>query len=178
MNISPFDWKRSEPVIQLFKSVFSASEGVSEGKLIGELVRNLISSTSENDLFGFIAENKGEIIGAIFFSRLSLTTGQTAFILSPVAVSTTHQGKGIGQQLINYGIAALNEKNVEVIVTYGDPDYYSKVGFKQISEEIIKAPFDLSHPHGWLAQSLTNEPLTITEAKSTCVKALNKQIYW
>ena len=36
-----------------------------------------------------------------------------------------------GQQLINFGLAHLKEIGVELVFTYGDMNFYSKVGFKQ-----------------------------------------------
>lgn len=83
-----------------------------------------------------------------------MPSGQRAFILSPVAVSTDVQGKGVGQALIRYGLDHLKSLGVELVFTYGDPGYYSKVGFEQITEAIVKAPWPLSQPIGWLALAL------------------------
>jgi predicted N-acetyltransferase YhbS len=54
-----------------------------------------------------------------------------AYILSPVAVHTDHQGQGVGQQLINFGIQHLKEDGVTLIFTYGDPEFYKKLAFTQ-----------------------------------------------
>ena len=127
---------------------------------------------------GFVAFLEEEIIGCIFFSRLALPNENVAFILSPVAIATEQQGNGIGQELIRYGVEYLRSKNVDLLFTYGDPAFYSKVGFQQISEDIVKAPFKLTQPEGWLAQSLRNGVIDAVEGSSQCVKALNKQEYW
>lgn len=47
---------REEDIIALFTSTFTASEGMEEGALIGDLVRNLLAGTAEMDLFVFSAE--------------------------------------------------------------------------------------------------------------------------
>ena len=104
--------------------------------------------------------------------------GEVAFILSPVAISTSVQGSGIGQQLINYGLNQLKSLSVNLVFTYGDPNYYSKTGFKQISESIMKAPFELSQPEGWLAQPLDSNPIKATQGATKCVEALSDQKYW
>lgn len=178
MDCHPFDTSSSQEVIDLFTNTFSDSEGSEEGQLIGQLVEKMITTTDKDDLIGFVTTSGGSIIGCIFFSRFILPNDKLAFILSPVAIATEHQGNGIGQELINYGIAQLKSSNTNLVFTYGDPNYYSKVGFQPISEEIIKAPLILSHPEGWLAQSLDGSPINPVEGKTECIEALNDQRYW
>lgn len=55
-------------------------------------------------MFGFIAEDEGNVIGCIFFTRITVENEINAFILSPVAIATHYQNKGIGQKLIKFGI--------------------------------------------------------------------------
>lgn len=178
MELSLFNSSQSKEVIELFTKVFSASENEKEGQSIGNLVSNLIATTDPQDLIGFVAISDGEIVGSIFFSRLVLPGEQTAFILSPVAVATNQQGKGIGQQLINFGISHLKSQGVNLLFTYGDPDFYARVGFKPISESIVKAPLKLTFPQGWLAQSLDGRPINAIKGTAHCVEALNDQKYW
>jgi putative acetyltransferase len=178
MKVSTFSVSQSQDVINLFTKVFSESEGKDEGESIGNLVTDLIITTDERDIVGFVAVLEEEIVGSIFFSRLTLPSEKIAFILSPVAIATKQQGQGIGQQLIRYGIEHLKCKDVDLVFTYGDPAFYSKVGFQQINEDIVKAPLKLTQPEGWLAQSLENDVIEAMEGSSECVKALNKQEYW
>ena len=178
MNLSGFNSSQSHEVINLFTTVFSSSEGQEEGLLIGKLVSELITTTAAQDLLGFVATDQDKIIGCIFFSRLTFDNNANAFILSPVAVHTKHQGQGIGQQLITFGINHLKEINVDLVFTYGDPKYYSKVGFTHVSEKSVKAPLKLTCPEGWLAQSLTENIVEPISGVSHCVGALNKQVYW
>ncbi len=109
MKISTFSSSQSQDVINLFTKVFSDSEGHDEGESIGSLVSDLIITTDERDIVGFVAVMEEAIVGGIFFSRLTLPSEKNAFILSPVAIATEHQGKGIGQQLIGYGIEYLTK---------------------------------------------------------------------
>ena len=173
-------YKKSDEVEigQLFTKVFSDSEGPAEGALIGDLVFDLMKSTEPHDFFGFIATEQEQIIGAIFFTRLSFDMPVEAFILAPVAIHTDYQGRGIGQKLINYGIDQLREKGVKLVFTYGDPNFYSKVGFHCITEDVVKAPFELTQPEGWLCQSLDGREVESIPGKSTCVEAFNKPEYW
>ena len=154
MKLSQFKSSDTQEVIELFTNVFSASEGKSEGHIIGNLVSELIATTDSEDLIGFAAVSDERLVGGIFFSRFIVPSDEVAFILSPVAVATGEQDTGIGQQLINHGLNHLKSLKVRLVFTYGDPSFYSKVGFSQISEKVVNAPFELSYPHGWLAQSL------------------------
>lgn len=171
--------KNNDLILPLFfERVFSDSEGAEEGKILKQLVCDLLQTTPNEDLIVFVAKEKEEIIGSIIFSKVTFGSFKNAFILSPVAIATSHQKQGIGQQLINEGKKYLKEQNVELLLTYGDPNYYAKVGFKAIKEEQIKAPYALSFPHGWLAQSLNNNALPIIKEKPQCVLALSHQHYW
>ena len=178
MNFAAYNSEQSQEIIKLFTEVFSDSEGQEEGRVIGQLVSELISTTDPQKLFGYVSISDGNIIACIFFSRLTLPSSKNAFILSPVAVSSQKQGKGGGQQLINFGIQQLKNSGVELVFTYGDPNFYSKVGFVNIGEDVVKAPMKLTYPEGWLAQSLNNKGITSEVGVTKCVDALNKQKYW
>ena len=174
------DYKgKEDEIIDLYIATFSDSEGSDEGKLIGGLVKSLLETTKENDLFIFLSWNEKELVGSIIFSRLTYPEDKrNVFILAPVAVTTSSQRKGIGQSLLNHGLNNLKGFDIDVVITYGDPNYYEKVGFKQISEEMARAPLKLRQPEGWLAQTLNHNKLYPLKGPSHCVEALNNQIYW
>jgi len=178
MKFSLFDESKSHAAIDLFKRVFSASEGEAEGQVIADFVANLIATTAPRDLIGCIAEENDIVVGCIFFSRLTVPSGQIAFILSPVAVLTDVQSTGIGQNLIKYGLDHLKSLNINLVFTYGDPSFYSKTGFEQISESVVKAPCPLSQPVGWLAQSLDGQLIQPMAGPTICVEALNDPVLW
>jgi predicted N-acetyltransferase YhbS len=174
-NISRND---KEEVTALFRSVFSASEGSEEGTVIGRLVAQLSDGVDGEDVVGFAACRGDSLVGAIFFTRLRFARDIQVFMLAPVAVSTLHQGKGIGQALIRHGLNELRRRSVAVVVTYGDPGYYTKAGFQALSESVIRAPLELSMPGGWLGLSLTEDPIPALEDRPTCVQAFNDPVYW
>ncbi|MEZ6039972.1 MAG: N-acetyltransferase [Planctomycetaceae bacterium] len=167
-----------DAIVSLFHSVFTDAEGEQEGGRIAALVREMMTTTEHQDLRGFVAVEAEQIVGAIFFSRLSFDTQIEASILSPVAVKTKSQGQGIGQKLIRYGLTQLQDQHVELVVTYGDPAFYSKVGFRSISPQAIRPPFELSQPEGWLGQSLTSTPVEEFRGHCQCVAALSDAAYW
>jgi len=178
MKLSAHKKSDQSEIQQLFTKTFSDSEGRSEGALIGQLVLDLMNETDLRDIFGFVVIENEKIIGSIFFTRLSFDAPVEAFLLSPVAVHTNHQGKGVGQRLIHFGIGRLKEQGVKLVFTYGDPNFYSKAGFEPISEKMIKAPFQLTQPEGWLCQSLDGSEVEPLSGISRCVKAFNKPEYW
>jgi putative acetyltransferase len=154
---------RERDIYKLFSATFTASEGAEEGELIGKFVNELMEKTPDEDLFVFSAYVDGNLVGSIFFSRLNYERdSRTVFILSPVAVKTTQQKKGIGKKLIAFGLNELRRNGIDIAITYGDPNYYLKLGFRQITKKFDQAPLELNYPEGWLAQSLAEggmEPL-------------------
>lgn len=165
-------------VVALFETVFTRSEGAREGALIGALARDLMSSLDAEDIHGFLALHEGEIVGAIFFTRLAFDHPREAFLLAPVAVHGDHQGVGIGQTLIAHGLREMARRGVSFVATYGDPAFYSRVGFRPLSQDVIRPPYELSQPEGWLGQMLTSEPLESVTGRCSCVRAFDDRAYW
>jgi predicted N-acetyltransferase YhbS len=165
-------------LIQLFENTFSTSEGEDEGILIGDLVSRLASKIDDQEIICLGTYDNKKIIAAIFFTRLSFDDFSDVYMLAPVAVSTDYQRKGIGQALINFGLDELKERSVALVTTYGDPAFYSKVGFKTVSENIIRAPLKLSMPDGWLAMSLTGQTINARSIRPNCVEEFNNPDYW
>lgn len=173
------EFKHNEQeIIDLFRETFTASEGEQEGNVIGELVSNIIKDTAHEDLYVYTAIDDEKIIGCVCFTRLKFEQDErNVFIMAPVAVLPAYQSQGIGQGLIQHALSKLREINVDVLFTYGDPNYYCKTGFKQVSEDFAKAPLKLSFPEGWLAQSF-HDDFQAFKGGSSCVSAFNKAEYW
>lgn len=167
-----------EVLVELFSKTFSDSEGEQEGKLIGNLVRDLIDNTPERDIKVFGAKDNEVIVATILFTRLAYVEEQASFLMAPVAVHTDYQGKGIGQALIRYGLEAMQARGAKLAFTYGDPNFYTKVGFKPVSEELFKAPLKLSYPHGWMMQPLAGDSPHSLASKPVCVDGFNHPEFW
>jgi predicted N-acetyltransferase YhbS len=165
-------------VTNLFTSAFTLSEDEKEGKLIGHLVSGLCSVIDNQDVICLCTYRQQTIIGSIFFTRLRFKKPVRVYMLAPVAVRTGHQGQGVGQTLIRYGLQELKNRSVPLVVTYGDPGFYSKVGFLPLPESVIQAPLKLSMPHGWLGQSLTGGSIATINERPGCVTQFNDPVYW
>jgi putative acetyltransferase len=170
---------RVDEIARLFSSTFAASEGVDEGALIGRLALRLMTETPPEDVRVLVAWDRGAAIGAIIFSRLTYESDNSpVFVLGPVAVAPDRQNEGIGQRLISLGIDLLRKAGVDLAVTYGDPGFYSRVGFKAITQDEVPAPFPLQHPEGWLGQTLTGAPLIPIRGPARCVAAFDDPVFW
>ncbi len=84
---------KREEIKQLFTKTFTASEGQAEGALIGALAHDLITRTDPQDLYCFVATDKEQIIGCIFFSRLTFQRDVNAFLLARWPCTQTTKGK-------------------------------------------------------------------------------------
>jgi putative acetyltransferase len=169
---------RSREVTDLFRACFTASEGADEGEGIAALAQALAGNVDEDSVFCFGAFEGEAIVGAIFFTRLVYEAPLRAYMLSPVAVETSRQGNGIGKSLIAFGLDVMRARAAQVAVTYGDPDFYQKLGFLALSEDRLKAPMKLSMPFGWLGQSLTEATIPFLGDRPACVEAFNDPKYW
>lgn len=85
-----------------------------------------------------VAETEGQIVGHVAFSKVTINDEFMAWYgLAPVSVAPKFQGKGIGSQLINEGIKLLKAMNAKGCVLLGEPDYYSRFGFKAYANLIL-----------------------------------------
>lgn len=166
-------------IVGLFEAVFTSSEGAEEGAAIGRLVRNLLRDTPSEDIYIFVGIDNADLAGGAIFSRLTYADDlRQVFILSPMAVATEWQGKGVGQALLNHALTALRMSGVDVVITYGDPAFYGKVGFVALREADAAPPLPLSLPEGWIGQSLKGAKLAPLQGASTCVSALRDPDFW
>ena len=169
-------------IAALFEATFAASENAEEGILIGKLAQGLIETTPDAEIAVFTASENGKTVGSIIFTRLWFEADERqVYLLSPVAISSDQQGLGIGTQLICFGLNMLRDSGVDFAVTYGDPDYYKRVGFEPIGRDLIPAPLPLEQPHGWLAQSLAGEKNYAFDGPSRCAAATisrSGSIFW
>ncbi|MBL8790002.1 MAG: N-acetyltransferase [Rhizobiales bacterium] len=179
MNITTGFVDRQQELTELFAATFTASEGPREGALIGDLVRDLLTETPAQDIRVFCAEVAGNAIGAAIFTRLIYPEDpHTVFLLSPMAVASERQGQGVGQALLIHAFEFLRGEGIQVVITYGDPAFYGRVGFTLLTEEQARAPLPLSLPHGWIGKSLTAEEMPELHGRSICVSSLNRSDVW
>lgn len=108
-----------------------------------------------------VAEIDGRVIGHIAFSPVTISDGTPNWYgLGPVSVLPEHQRKGIGNALIKEGLSRLKDMNAQGCCLVGHPDYYKKLGFKNMSglehegvppEVFFALSFDGRTPQGTVA---------------------------
>ncbi len=170
---------REQEIVDLFAATFTASDGMAEGELTGGLVRKLMCGTPRKDIHLFTTWDNGLLVAGAVLTRLTFAGDpRTVFLVSPMAVATDRQDEGIGKALLRHALAEMRNEGVDVVMTYGDPAFYGRVGFLPVSEVIVPAPLPLSHPEGWIGQSLTAAELTPLHGPGTCVMALDDARFW
>jgi putative acetyltransferase len=138
-----------DEIARLFAVTFTASEGADEGVLIGRLALRLMTETRPEDVRVLVARDGGAAVAAIVFSRLIYESdNRLVFVLGPVTVAPDRQNEGIGQRLIAWGLDLFRREGVDIAVTYGDPGFNRRVGFRAIAQDKVPAPFPLQHPEG------------------------------
>jgi len=81
-----------------------------------------------------VAELNGRVAGHIAFSPVTIADGTRSWYgLGPVSVLPEYQRRGIGKALIGEGLVRLKELNARGCCLVGHPDYYRRLGFKNMS---------------------------------------------
>ena len=171
--------QKDPALVALFQHCFAASEGPAEGATIAAFVTNMLETSAQGTLALYVARAQGELIGCAIFSQLELPGDpRKAVILSPMAIASEHQGRGIGQALLRFALDDLRQKGTDIAMTYGDPAFYGKTGFAPVSEQNVPAPLPLSFPQGWIGQSLTGMPIGQIRGPVKTVPALEDPKLW
>lgn len=78
-----------------------------------------------------VAEDVGSIIGHVAVSPVTISNGASGWYgLGPISVVPERQGQGVGSLLIENVLAELRALGAAGCVLLGDPNYYSRFGFK------------------------------------------------
>ena len=166
-------------ITALIEAVFTASEGPAEGQLVAGLAARLLALEPSEGVCPFMAWRDNTPVGALIFSPLRYPQATPrVMLLSPMAVATAEQGRGIGQALIAHALAALARQGTDIAVTYGDPAFYGRAGFVPVTTDDLPSPHPLSQPQGWIAQSLTGAPLPRIPGPALCAGPLDDPRIW
>jgi putative acetyltransferase len=134
----------ADAIDAVIRAAFAGTQYGYQGE--GELVRMI--EADGDALVSLVAEQGGEIVGHVLFSRMAVNAdGRTvaAAGLAPVSVTPARQGRGIGDALIRAGLDALREQGVVMSFVLGHADYYSRLGYSPGLAARFVSPF--SGPH-------------------------------
>ncbi len=100
----------------------------------------------EVDGLSFVAADGPTVVGCIHFWPMSIipeadgATPEGVLLLGPLAVHPDRHGNGIGQALVDQGLAAAKGKGYRAAILVGDPAYYGRFGFQRSLVEGVHVP--------------------------------------
>lgn len=150
-----------------------------EKQMVSTLADNLLSGETSPKTISLVAEADGTVVGHIAFSPVTINSIKSwkGYILAPLGIKPEYQKRQIGSKLIEIGMAQLSKMGVNVLFVYGDPQYYSRFGFKTDLAKKFIPPHTLQFPEGWLALKL-NSAIFPEGGSITCVDSLNDPELW
>lgn len=132
--------KDYQEVYDLVKKAFETAE-VSDGDEQDYAAQLRFSENFIPDL-SLVAEYKGQLIGQIMFTKTNIVQNakvvSEALLLSPLSVLIEYRKMRVGSALIQEGFKLARKLGFSIVFVCGDPDYYSRFGFKTISHYDIR----------------------------------------
>lgn len=119
-------------ISQLLEQAFGRRE---EARLVEDL------RTNEDAMFELVAEEAGELVGHIMFSRLWADRDELYAALAPLAVRPKHQRKGLGAALVRAGLESAPQFGAFGVLVLGDPAYYGRFGFSAAAAAQVASPW-------------------------------------
>jgi putative acetyltransferase len=92
-------------------------------------------------LVELVAEEDGEIVAHILFSRMTTEPVKRIAGLGPVSVTPEQQDRGFGEALCRAGLGNLRSMGAEAVVVLGHPSYYPRFGFSREAAAQVGSPF-------------------------------------
>ena len=111
------------------------------------------------------------LVGNIMYTRAALEDmqGRKHEVLSfgPISVLPEYQGKGVGRALIERSAELARQMGFTAILIYGDPAYYSRLGFLPAEQYGIKGKYGMYSP---ALQVLELIPDTLKDISGTFIE--------
>jgi putative acetyltransferase len=153
VNKEAFDNRESEP--SLVKAIRNSEEFIKELSLV--------------------AEENGQIVGHILFSRIYIETenGRVSVLgLAPMAVLPQYQKQGIGSRLVRHGLDECKRLGYSLVIVLGHTAYYPRFGFSATAAKSLGCPFG-DCGESWMALELVPDALQTMSGKVVYPAAFN-----
>ena len=152
--------------------------GEPEGKVVAQLACDILADESAKPFLSLVVEEGGKIVGNIIFSPVKIKGNEelSAYILAPLAISKNCQQQGWGTKIIYHGLEALKKRGVDIVLVLGDPNYYTRTGFK--AGHSIEPPYKLEYPDAWMALELKPGIQAKAKGIAQCVSSLDSPEHW
>lgn len=131
--------KDFETIYDLVKVAFETAK-VSSGTE-QDFVSQLRSGENYIPELALVAEDSGKLIGHIMLTKTYVINGdgkKELLFLGPISVLLEHRNKGIGSGLMMESFCLAKKMGYDAVILVGDPDYYSRFGFRQAISYGIK----------------------------------------
>jgi putative acetyltransferase len=95
-------------------------------------------------LASFVAQQERVIVGHVLFSRTLIDAAHDPVLsvaLAPLAVLPVNQRRGVGSQLIRFGLDWLRTRGERSVLVLGHPQYYLRFGFSTARARLLTTPF-------------------------------------
>ena len=126
---------------QAVRSIHRRAFGGEHGNTVADLVDAL--RRDDPTAASLVAEEADGVAGHVMFSRCLLDAPRRLVevtSLSPLAVLPEWQRRGIGSALVRHGLRELDDRGVPLVFLEGDPQYYSRLGFRPAGEHGFRKP--------------------------------------
>ena len=110
----------------------------------GQSTENALVAQLRGDgdvVFELVAEQEGQIVGHILYSRLWVASTHLYAALAPMTVRIDHQKAGIGSALIRASFETARDFGVHGILVLGHPKYYERFGFTTEAAAGVSSPY-------------------------------------
>jgi len=122
-----------------------------------------------------VAEENGQIVGHILFSRIHIETenGQvSALALAPMAVLPEYQKQRIGSEVVRRGLNECKRLGHAIVIVLGHTAYYPRFGFSAALAKSLECPFG-DCGDAWMALELIPNALQRVRGKVIYPPAFN-----
>ena len=92
------------------------------------------------DGLSFIATDRGSVVGTVRLWHIAPAHGQPALLLGPLAVASTHRGRGIGAMLMLRALREAQRRGHAAVLLVGDAPYYGRFGFSAQKTGALRLP--------------------------------------
>jgi predicted N-acetyltransferase YhbS len=169
----------SEAVDRVIRAAF----GPREGPEVADLVTGLLDDPSAAPLLSLLAEQDGQVVGYVLFTRARVTDFEdaiSAVILAPLAVVPETQRLGVGGRLVEEGLRRLAESGVELVFVLGHPTYYPRQGFAPAGALGFEPTYPIPEKNAgaWMAQELRPGVIGTVNGRVLCADTLDRPEHW
>ena len=165
-----------ESIRQIYLSAFNEEER----ELVADFAIELLNTETSPKSLHLVAEAGGLIVGHVSFSPVMVKDSHECigYILAPLAVSPSHQNRGIASALVGGGLELVATTESIIVLVYGDPEFYGRFGFKQGLAKNYITPFQLTFPLGWQALATGGSFAESEPVEIQCVEPLRNPKLW